>query len=123
VKFPLQPNTSAAQRDGATKDPYSFSMYFQATTDATTRVTQSLEEAADAASVAARRTAAGASRVMTIGWGGYAGLDREPACSVRLAGAPGAASAWFGNSPSDCLGGVWADDAGAGSSWDGFVWR
>jgi len=78
-KVPLQATPDA--------DPFQIVLVVQAVDDATTRITQSLEEqdAAGEAAFAARAAALGASQVTILEGGSYAGAARR-LCGVRVAG-------------------------------------
>ncbi len=78
-KVPLQATPDA--------DPFQIVLVVQAVDDATTRITQSLEEqdAAGEAAFAARAAALGASQVTILEGGSYGGAARR-LCGVRVAG-------------------------------------
>jgi len=89
-KLPLQPD--------ARDDPWSISLLFEVVDDSNTRVTQSLEEASDPFAVFNRATALSATDIAVLGnQAAQTNLAAriDPICTVRTAGAAGAATAWL----------------------------
>ncbi len=78
VRVPLQ-----AGPNGASKDPFSFSMMFEVMDDTQTSVTQSLEEQADPSNVLARAALLNNVPIRTLPGSAFGGV---PICQVRSAG-------------------------------------
>jgi FG-GAP-like repeat len=78
VRVPLQ-----AGPNGASKDPFSFSMMFEVMDDSNTSVTQSLEEQADPSNVLSRSALLKNAPIKTLPGSNYSGI---PVCQVRTAG-------------------------------------
>ena len=78
VRVPLQANPN-----GASKDPFTFSMMFEVMDDSQTSLTQSLEEQADFSNVLSRSALLNNAPIKLLPGSNNGGV---PICSVRTAG-------------------------------------